>query len=86
MTYSIFLEDVDNASYADDTTTYKVNEKKESVISELETSSSLLFGWFNNDIMKANSGKSHLVRAVLFYFKLYSKLRMIISNNCNACA
>ena len=33
-----------HASYADDTTTYTVNEKKESVISELETSSSLLFG------------------------------------------
>ena len=29
--------------------------KKESVISALETSSSLLFGWFNNNFMKANS-------------------------------
>ena len=56
-----FLEDLDIASYADDTTIYTVNEKKESVISALETSSSLLFGWFNNNFMKANNDKSHLI-------------------------
>ena len=38
-----FLEDLDNASYADDTTIYRVTEKKESVIGALEASSSLLF-------------------------------------------
>ena len=36
-------------------------KKKESVISALETTSSLLFGWFNNNFMKANSDKSHLI-------------------------
>ena len=56
-----FLEDLDIASYADDTTIYMVNEKKKSVTSALETSSSLLFGWFNNNFMKANSDKSHLI-------------------------
>ena len=35
-----FLEDLDVGSYADDTTIYLVNEKKESVISALEPSSS----------------------------------------------
>ena len=35
--------------------------KKGSVISALETSSSLLFGWFNNNFMKANSDKNHLI-------------------------
>ena len=55
-----FLEVLDIASYAYDTTVYKVNEKKESVISALETSSSLFFGWFNNNFMEANSDKSHL--------------------------
>ena len=55
-----FLKDLDIASYADDTTIYKVNKKKESVIRALETSS-LLFGWFNNNFMKANSYKSHLI-------------------------
>ena len=56
-----FLEDSDIASYADDATINTVNKKKESVISALETSSSLLFGWFNNNFMKANSDKSHLI-------------------------
>ena len=56
-----FLEDLDIASYADDTTIYTVSEKKESVIRALETSSSLLFGWFNNNFMKTNSDKSHLI-------------------------
>ena len=55
------MEDLDIASFADDTTIYMVNEKKESVITALETSSSLLFGWFNNNFMKANSDKSHLI-------------------------
>ena len=56
-----FLEDLYIAYYADETTIYTVSEKKESVISALETSSSLLFGWFNNNFMKANSDKSHLI-------------------------
>ena len=36
-------------------------KKKESVISALETSSSLLFRWFNNNFMKANIDKSYLI-------------------------
>ena len=56
-----FLEDLEIASYTDDTAIYTVSETKESVIRTLETSSSLLFGWFNNNFMKANSDKSHLI-------------------------
>ena len=56
-----FLEDLDIASYADDTTIYMVSEKKESVITALETSSSSVFGWFNNNFMKANGDQSHLI-------------------------
>ena len=56
-----FLEDLEIASYTDDTAVYTVSETKESVIRTLETSSSLLFGWFNNNFMKANSDKSHLI-------------------------
>ena len=55
------MEDLDIASYADDTTIYTVSEKKESVIRALETSLLLLFGWFNNNFMKVNSDKSHLI-------------------------
>ena len=54
-----FLEDLDIASYGNDTTTYTL--KKESVIIAVGTSSSLLFGWLNNNLMKANSDKSHFI-------------------------
>ena len=56
-----FLEDLDIASYADDATIYIVKENKESVINTLEASSLPLFTWFNNNFMKANSDKSHIL-------------------------
>ena len=56
-----FLENFDIASYADDTTIYTTKENKESVIAALETSSAILFKWFNNNFMKANSDKSNLL-------------------------
>ena len=56
-----FLEDLDTASYADDTTIHTVKENKESVINALEASSLPLFTWFNNNFIKANSDKSHLL-------------------------
>ena len=56
-----FLEDLDIASYADDTKIYTVKENKESVINALEASSLPLFKWFNNNFMKANSDKSHIL-------------------------
>ena len=56
-----FLEDLDIASYADDTTIYTVKENKMSVINTLETSSVILFKWFENNFMKANSDKSNLL-------------------------
>ena len=36
-----FLEDFDNASYADDTTIYTTEKNKQSVIASLETSSAI---------------------------------------------
>ena len=56
-----FLEGIDIASYADDTTLYTVKETKLSVINALEASSQKLFKWFSNNFMKANSDKSHLL-------------------------
>ena len=55
------LEDLDIASYDDDTTVYTVKENKESVINALEASSLPLFTWFNKNFMKTNSGKSHIL-------------------------
>ena len=35
--------------------------KTETVINATETSSQVLFDWFSDNFMKANSGKSHLL-------------------------
>ena len=56
-----FLEDLAIASYGIILQLYAKPKKKASVISALEISSSLLSGWFNNNYMKANSDKSHLI-------------------------
>ena len=63
------LEDLGIANYAGDTTIYTVNKKSQLLVLKKhlrcslnqETSSSLLFEWFNNNFMKANSDKGHLV-------------------------
>ena len=56
-----FLDNLDIASYADDTTLYTVKENNESVLNALGTSSQKLFKWFKNNFMKANSDKRHLL-------------------------
>ena len=56
-----FLEDLDIASYADDTTIDTVVKENKQPINVLETSSLLRFKCFSINFMKANSGKSHLL-------------------------
>ena len=56
-----FLENTDIASYADDNTLYSAQKNRETVINTIETSSQVLFDWFSDNFMKANSGKSHLL-------------------------
>ena len=56
-----FLEDFDIANYADDSTPYNADKNVESVVNNLEHSSSILFKWLNNNYMKVNTGKSHLL-------------------------
>ena len=56
-----FLEDYDIANYADDSTPYNADKNVESVVNNLEHSLSILFKWFNDNYMKVNAGKSHLL-------------------------
>ena len=56
-----FLEDFDIANYADDTTPYCAGKSAEFVVNNLEQSSAILFEWLNNNYMKVNTGKSHLL-------------------------
>ena len=54
-----FLDDLDIAGYANDTTPYTVKENK-ILVNALDASSQKLFKWFNNNFMKANNDQSHL--------------------------
>ena len=56
-----FLEDYDMANYADDSTLYNADKNVESVVNNLEHSSSILFKWLTDNYMKVNTGKSHLL-------------------------
>ena len=56
-----FLEGFDIANYAEDSTPYCAGKSAESVVNNLEQSSTILFKWLNNNYMKVNTGKSHLL-------------------------
>ena len=56
-----FLEDFDIANYADDSTPHCAGKSAEFVVNNLERSSTILFKWLNNNYMKVNTGKSHLL-------------------------
>ena len=49
------------ANYTDDTTPYTGGKNTQDVITSLENCALILFKWFENNLMKANSDKSHLL-------------------------
>ena len=56
-----FLQDIDIANYADDSTPYDTDKNIGFLINNLENWSSILFKWLNNNYMKVNTDKSHLL-------------------------
>ena len=56
-----FLEDFDIANYANDSTPYYAGKSAEFLVTNLEQSSVILFEWLNNNYMKLNLGKRHLL-------------------------
>ena len=55
------LEDSDIANYANDSTPYCAGKSAEFLVNSLEQSSAILFEWLNNNYIKVNTGKSHLL-------------------------
>ena len=47
--------------YKDDTALYCASKSAEFVVNDSEQSSAILFEWLNNNYMKVNTGKSHLL-------------------------
>ena len=56
-----FLEDFDIGNYADDSAPYCAGKSAESLVNNLEQLSTILFECLNNNYMKVNTGKSHLL-------------------------
>ena len=66
--FNIFLADLffivnstDIANYADDNTPYATANDIDSLIASLEEASKSLFTWFDNNLMKSNADKCHLL-------------------------
>ena len=66
--FNIFLADlfftlnnIEIANYADDTTPYSVSDDIDDLISSLEKSSKDLLKWFDDNLMKSNPDKCHLL-------------------------
>ena len=55
------LKDVDIASYADDDTPYVIADDVNGVIASLEKASKAMFKWFENNSLKSNANKCHLL-------------------------
>ena len=56
-----FLKDVGICNCADDTSTYISNESLENVMESLEKKSMLAIRWFENNYIKLNTDKCHLI-------------------------
>ena len=62
LTYLIhIIEDTDIASYANDNSPYVSADDIDGVIKYLEEASEILFKWFNDNLMKINADKCHLL-------------------------
>ena len=55
------MNDVEFASYADDSTPFFVGDDLNDVILKLQNASKTLFKWFNDNQMKADPDKSHFI-------------------------
>ena len=55
------IEDTDIPSYPDDNTPYIIADEIDGVIKSLEEASEILFKWFNDNLMKINADKCHLL-------------------------
>ena len=53
------VKDIDIANYADDNTSFIVEDNIENVIVSLEEATNALFDWFDNNRLKSNPDKCH---------------------------
>ena len=77
-----FIKNKDVASYADDTPLYKTVRNSVYVIYDLENLGNTLLKWFNDNSMKANPGKYHLLLSGSDSSKITIGNKTISSSKC----
>ena len=55
------IKETNICNYADDTTIFVSNKNLDNVIKRLENDSAILIQWFEDNLMKLNTGKSHFM-------------------------
>ena len=63
MIFFLFLDKTKIANYADDNSTYTVNETFDEMLQILETETTTVLNWFKFNEMKSNDDKCHLIVA-----------------------
>ena len=58
---SLFLKEIDLCNFADDTTPFASHKSLAELLGELERNSDLPIHWFENNYMKLNADKCHLL-------------------------
>ena len=61
--FFLFMSESNVANYVDDTTLYTCEKNLHDLQRKLESESLILLGWFYDNYLKANSGKSHVMLA-----------------------
>ena len=69
-----FQKDVGICNFADDTATYISDESLENVLKSLEKNSMLAILWFENNYMKSNTDKCHLIVSGYKYEQVWANI------------
>ena len=76
------MDDIDFASYADDSTLYTIRNDMEDFIFKLKNSSKILFQWFIDNQMKANPDKYHFICSTNDTVNLIVQNQIIDNSKC----
>ena len=69
-----FLKNIDVCNFADDTTPFICDENLEVVVRKLEENSDLAISWFQNNYMKLNTDKCHLLMSGFKYEHIWAQI------------
>ena len=78
---SLFVEEADIMSYADDNTPYVCSENVDVALEKLEEVGKILFEWFSNNFLKANADKCHLILSTDEPFSINIDYEVIKNSN-----